>query len=262
MKMEALPARKNSFLLLALIFILLATLNSSANAWEKEAHRMILRNTLDILPEQLKQVLTPHLPMLLSGVVEPDLNRVDDHKLYLYAIRGKEPGPGGAHFALDRFARKAEAMIKAGEPINEIAFMLGQAAHFIQDVNVPLHTIWGETREQHVAYEGIAYFEKWPGDKYGYDGFYLVKKYKGFAFEAAKRSHRYFDSALRNPPPSEVIEKTWNDSVNDTANLWQSIFYRALGPQKSLELYGIPLPKGEKEKGWLGYLQNYKSASS
>jgi hypothetical protein len=52
-----------------------------------------------------------------------------------------------------------------------------------------------------------------------------------------------------------VIEKTWNDVVNDTANVWQSIFYRALGPQKSLELYGIPLPKGEKEKGWLGYLR-------
>lgn len=95
MKMEALPVRKNSFLLLALIYILLAALNSSANAWEKEAHRMILRNTLDILPEQLKQVLTPHLPMLLAGVVEPDMNRVDDHKIYLYTIRGKEPGPGG-----------------------------------------------------------------------------------------------------------------------------------------------------------------------
>jgi hypothetical protein len=48
----------------------------------------------------------------------------------------------------------------------------------------------------------------------------------------------------------EVIEKTWDDAVNDTANLWLSIFYRALGLAKALELYGIPAPKGELGKGW------------
>ena len=45
-----------------------------------------------------------------------------------------------------------------------------------------------------------------------------------------------------------MIEKTWNDAVNDTANLWLSIFYRALGAGKALELYGIPVPAGEAGK--------------
>lgn len=75
-----------------------------------------------------------------------------------------------------------------------------------------------------------------------------MKNYKCFAYEAAKRSHPYYDKALKNPPPREVIEKTWNDAVNDTANLWLSIFYRALGPEKALELYGIPAPAGEAGK--------------
>jgi hypothetical protein len=47
-----------------------------------------------------------------------------------------------------------------------------------------------------------------------------------------------------------VIEKTWDDAVNDTAKLWLSIFYRALRPEKCLQLYGIPAPKEEVGKGW------------
>ena len=62
--------------------------------------------------------------------------------------------------------------------------------------------------------------------------------------------HKYYAQALLNPPPREVIEETWDDAVNDTANLWLSIFTRALGPEKSLRLYGIPAPKGEVGKGW------------
>ncbi len=55
--------------------------------------------------------------------------------------------------------------------------------------------------------------------------------------------------ALQNPPPSHVIETTWRDAINDTVDVWQSIIYRALGPQKSLELYGIPAPKSQKGTG-------------
>lgn len=219
------------------------------NAWEIMAHRTISQHALGVLPEPVKRILETKVGMLYYGVVEPDYNRVDDHKLPLSAIRGTMR-LGGASFALDRFARKAEAMIKAEEPVGEIAFVLGQAAHFIQDLNVPLHTIWGETREEHETYERQAYFLRWPGDRYGYRGFYLVKNYKCFAYETARRSHPYVSQALAPVPPSRVIEETWDSAVNDTATLWLSIFYRALGPEKSLERYGIPAPNGEKGKGW------------
>ena len=102
--------------------------------------------------------------------------------------------------------------------------------------------------EQHRAYEGVAFFPSWLCDRYGYRGFRLVKDYRCFAYVAAERSHKYYTQALQTPPPREVTEKTWDDAVNDTASLWMSIFCRALGPEKSLRLYGIPAPKEEVGK--------------
>ena len=245
--------RAKLFFSLGCLFTVLWVSVHLAMAWWPEPHKAIGRNALDALPEGLKKVLEANpenLAALLYGMVEPDYNRVEDHRIYLKVIRGTAQGSGGVHTALKKYAQRAEEMIRAGEPMDKIAFVLGQAAHFIQDANVPLHTIYGDTKEQHRGYEETAYVWDWPGERSGYKGFYLVKNYKCFAYEAAKRSHPYYDQALQNPPPREVIEKTWDDAVNDTANLWISIFYRALGPEKALELYGIPGPRGEVGKGW------------
>ncbi len=224
----------------------------SAYAWWPESHKAIGRNALEVLPEGLRKALEGDpevMSVLLWGLVEPDYNRVEDHRIYLKVIRGKKEGPGGVHTSLEKYAQRAEEMIRAGEPLLKTAFVLGQAAHFIMDANLPLHTIYGDTREQHRAYEEAAYIWDWPGAGYGYKGFHLVKNYRCLAFEAATRSHQFYRQALRPPPPREVIEKTWDDAVNDTADLWLSIFYRALGPEKSLQIYGIPAPKGEVGKG-------------
>lgn len=83
---------------------------------------MITRHALDVLPAPLKQILESEVASLQFGVVKPDYNRVDDHKLHLSAIRGTMSGPGGASFALERLACKAEAAIKAEEPVKEIGF--------------------------------------------------------------------------------------------------------------------------------------------
>jgi hypothetical protein len=253
------PRQKNFRIRLRTLFSLgvmatvLGASTNLANAWWPESHKAMGRNALEVLPERLKKVFESdpeNLSALLWGMVEPDYNRIVDHRIYLKVIRGTPRGPGEVHTALEKYAKQAEERVRAGEPMNLIAFVLGQAAHFIQDANLPLHTIYGDTREQHRAYEEAAYVWDWPGDRYGYKGFYLVKNYKCFAYETAKRSHPYYDKALKNPPPREVIETTWNDAVNDTANLWLSIFYRALGAAKALELYGIPAPRGEVGKGW------------
>jgi len=242
--------RPASFLVGALLMLGPILISISANAWWKDAHWRISENTLEVIPTPLKEALSQHYSALLSGSVEPDYNRVDDHKIYLNSVSGwGSPGMSGAHFALERFALQAESMLRAGKPMDEIAFVLGQAAHFIEDLNVPLHTVWGETQDQHYAYESVAHFN-WQAEKHYYPGFYLIKNYRCYAFEIAKRSNRYAGLSLLNPPPPSVIEITWLDAINDLANLWQSIFYRALGPEKAKDLYGIPTPKGEKGDGW------------
>ncbi len=194
-------------LMIGIIFFTSFLLNDPACAWFSEPHKAITRNAVSVLPEPLRDALNKNMDMLLYGSVEPDQNRAHDHKLYISGLNGPPPGSGSAASALEKFAKKAEGMIKRKEPMEKIAFVLGQAAHFIQDVNEPLHTISGETIVQHLAYERVAFYAYWPEGQYGYAGFYLAKKYKCFAWEAAKRSNQYFEQSLNDFPPQEVIEK-------------------------------------------------------
>jgi hypothetical protein len=242
--------KRLSFIFYFLILLPGGIATGHADAWWDKPHQALARNAILILPEPMKLTLVQHLDVFDRGVIDPDYNRVDNHKMYQYSFGGKVGGISGVHHALQKFAMRAEEMNQAGKPMGEVAFVLGQAAHFIQDLNVPLHTIEGETSDQHETYEGAAYVEGWKVDQHYYPGFYLIKNYKCFAYETATRSHKYFGLAFQNPPPRQVIEITWTDAINDVANLWQSIFYRALGPEKARELYGIPAPKGEKGKGW------------
>ncbi len=185
-KQNSFQIRLKPLFSLGCIFMVLWASASLALAWWPEPHKAIGRNALEVLPEGLKKVFESdpeNLSALLWGMVEPDYNRIEDHRIYLKVIRGTPTGPGEVHDTLEKYAQRAEEMIRAGEPMNLIAFVLGQAAHFIQDANVPLHTIYGDTKAQHRAYEEAAYVWDWPGDRYGYKGFYLVKNYKCFAYD-------------------------------------------------------------------------------
>jgi hypothetical protein len=228
---------------LAIVLTLsLNALGRPTDAWELGVHQLIAGDAVRTLPEPLRSKLQGEIASAwASGVEEPR----KDYRLYLGALRGMPPDGGGADVVLQHLARKVEAMITSDEPLRDIAHALGQVARVIQDLNVPLHTVWGETLEQHWAYENQAYFHDWPGPGQGYRGFRLVESYKCFAFETARRSHASVSFALWAKVPRRVIEETWDHSVNDTANLWLSVFYRALGPEKSRELSGIPGPLGE-----------------
>jgi len=41
-----------------------------------------------------------------------------------------------------------------------------------------------------------------------------------------------------------VTELAWDQAVNDTANLWQSILWNTFGPVRAAQMYGIPAPVG------------------
>src|SRR5437899_1004192 len=101
-----------------------------------------------------------------------------------------------------------------------MTFALGQATHFVQNLNQPLHAAWGETRAQHNEIEAQMLYRSWQKD-HTYRGFMLVKDYACFAHEIAQNS-------------------SWDQAVNGTASFWQSIFWHALGPGRAWQLYGIP----------------------
>ena len=39
-----------------------------------------------------------------------------------------------------------------------------------------------------------------------------------------------------------LLELAWDQAVNDTANLWQSILWNTFGPVRAARMYGILAP--------------------
>ena len=85
-------------------------------------------DALTVLPPPMREALTPHVSMLLAGVVEPDFNRVVSHKIQIISLRGTPLAPrSGAAGAFKRFATNAEEMLRLGRGLDEMSFALGQA---------------------------------------------------------------------------------------------------------------------------------------
>jgi len=191
----------------------------------------------------MRDAFTPHVSVLLAGAEEPDFNRVVSHKIPLISLRGTPPPPqSGAAGELKRLATNAQEMLRRGRDPGEVLFVVGQATHFVQDLNQPLHAGRGETRAEHNEIEAKMLYRSWQRD-HMYRGFMLVKNYSCFAYEIAARA-LFFDRDIKR-----VTEIAWDQAVNDTANLWQSIFWNALGPARAWQLHGIPAPAGEIGNG-------------
>jgi hypothetical protein len=73
----------------------------------------------------------------------------------------------------------------------------------------------------------------------------LVRNYSCFAYEIAQNSSQHARALFFDRDVRRVTETAWDQAVNDTANLCQSIFWHALGPARAWQLYGIPAPVKE-----------------
>jgi len=150
---------------------------------------------------------------------------------------------------LDEAPSDPEMTLRLGG-LDDVLFVLGQATHFVQDLNQPLHAAWGETRAEHNEIEAQMLYRTWQKD-HTYRGFMLVKNYSCFAHEIAQNSSQHARALFFDREIKRVTEIAWDQAVNDTANLWQSIFWHALGPERAGQLYGIPAPVGEIGNGSL-----------
>ncbi len=214
-------------------------------AWSLAGHRWIALDALTALPPPMREALTSHASALLAGLLEPDFNRVVSHKIPIISLRGASPPPRTeAADTFKRFANDAEEMIRLGRGLDDVAFVLGQATHFVQDLNQPLHGAWGETREEHREVEDQMLYRSWQKD-HTYRGFMLIKDYSCFAYSIAEKSSRHARTLFFDRQIDRVTEIAWDQAVNDTASFWQSVFWRALGPERVRLVYGIAAPVGE-----------------
>jgi hypothetical protein len=238
-KLANVSHRRIAVLLLAL-FVLVPS--SSLWAWTLEGHRLIALDALSALPPQMREALTPHLSPLLAGVEEPDFFRVVSHKIPLISLRGTPPPPrSGAPDALKQFATNAQEMLRLGRDLWDVLFVVGQATHFVQDLNQPLHAGWGETRAEHNEIEAKMLYRSWQKEHTN-RGFTLVRDYSCFAYQIAQTSSQHTRTLFFDRDIKRVTELAWDQAVNDTANLWQSILWNTFGPVRAAQMYGILAP--------------------
>jgi hypothetical protein len=179
-------------------------------------------------------------------VEEPDFFRVMSHKIPLISLRGTPPPPkSGAAGELKRLATNAQEMLRLGRDPGEVLFVVGQATHFVQDLNQPLHAGWGETRAEHNEIEARMLYRSWQKE-HTYSGFTLVRDYSCFAHEIAQNSSQHTRALFWDRDILRVTELAWDQAVNDTANLWQSILLNTFGPERAAQIYGIPAPVGSQ----------------
>jgi hypothetical protein len=253
--------------LLGFLVVIQLNWSSPSWAWTLDGHRSITLDALEVLPPPMREALAPHVSAILTGVVEPDVRRVVSHKIPIVALRATPPpAKSGAATELKRLATNAQEMLRLGRGLDygtydhemmlrlggldDVLFVLGQATHFVQDLNQPLHAAWGETRAEHNEIETQMLYRSWQKD-HTYRGFVLVKNYSCFAHEIAQHSSQHARALFFDREIRRITELAWDQAVNDTANLWQSIFWHALGPERAWQLYGIPAPVKEIGNGSL-----------
>jgi hypothetical protein len=226
--------------LLSILVLVQLSWSSPSWAWTLEGHRLIAMDALAVLPSPMRAALSPHTSVLLAGVVEPDFHRVVSHKIPIIALRGTPPpSRSGAANEFKQVATYAQEMVRLGRGLDEVAFVQGQATHFVQDLNQPLHAAWGETRAQHNEIEAQMLYRSWQKD-HAYRGFMLVKDYACFAHEIAQNSSQHARALFFDREIKRVTEIAWDQAVNDTASFWQSIFGTPWGRSGRRNCTGSP----------------------
>jgi len=132
-------------------------------------------------------------------------------------------------------------MLRLGRDLWDVLIVVGQATHFVQDLNQPLHAGWGETRAEHNEIEARMLYRSRQKD-HTYRGFTLVRDYSCFAHETAQNSSQHTRALFFDRDIKHVTELAWDQAVNDTGYLWQSISWNTFGPVRAAQMYGIPAP--------------------
>jgi len=141
-------------------------------------------------------------------------------------------------------------MIKNKEDWAKIMFMLGEATHYVEDLNTPFHCI-NVQKSIHEEFEKMAVEGQWQEGKY--KGFYYIKDYINFGFNICHFSERYvpFIEKWYSRKDPELLKKMmvplWANAVQDIADFWLTIFRNGFGEEKYKE-FGLPEPVGTREE--------------
>ncbi len=231
------PEKKSTIFKPALTIILfcLCLYPTGAIAWWGIVHSGMANDTINFFPEHMRTDLFE----VRLWINEPDQNRVISHV-----------NIGECAWKIKKLAHNTIKMLRENEPKDRTFAVLGQATHYIQDLNCPHHGIGYYDEGMHESFEKKVKTGFWEDSDF--DGFQYIVDYKYFSYNAARFSKRYirYCNRLKYNPDyfdqyKKLIDPLWDHSVNDSIDYWLTILWDGLGEEKYKEL-GLPPKVGTR----------------
>jgi len=240
------------FITFLIIFIFLS--NSSFACWSNKYYEIISLKALILMPKPFYNVFKNYKKELLSGSIESvsPLNSID-HYLSINSEYGK------ADFRIRQLADKIVYDINHHVPFSIISREFGNIAHYISDLNNPLHTEPASLENKSLQKELDKFFyknvEKIPFVFYGYTSKFLEEEnIKDFSLSIANRSNKLLkvikNSLINNGEIKDSdnfdeksflfgsIAVSYQHSISDTVQIWLYIWKNAHGDISNLPLKG------------------------
>jgi len=120
---------------IVLLVAILAALGVPAHAWTPPARDRMLREAVRMMPESLRSLMTVHERHLLRGMQSP--GTPEDRPEHWQHPDGDY---GNAAARAERDALRLVAAVDSHESFGEVIRRFGALAHWVADVNDPLHT--------------------------------------------------------------------------------------------------------------------------
>ncbi|HOT27462.1 MAG TPA: helix-hairpin-helix domain-containing protein [Candidatus Ozemobacteraceae bacterium] len=145
-------ARTAAFLLVLIPFV---TCGSPAGAWSYHTHRKIVSDALSFLPTAFQERFRPFKDLMMKGATDPD-TFIKDFMNHVYHVNSRMGHDSAAR--IGALFNQAVQQLKERGPGPEAAYTMGLIAHYVADLNQPLHTAGSEADVAESDYH--ARFEK------------------------------------------------------------------------------------------------------
>lgn len=235
-------------------------------AWTQRSQESIALDSARLAPPDLYRQLRRNRAAYLQGVRQPfEQYQAEFHQEHA-------DGGGRLNEALDQAVENAIASIRLMRPFNEISYRLGLVAHYVSDLNNPLHSSQEDSAERRYYADYLRYVEsaqpRFSVVFYGFDReLDTAQELQGLFGVSLRRSRHFYDfvgreyrrvgfaSGIRSFDDRStafgIASLSHSHAVSDVAQVFRYIWLQAGGtdnrrifPIKGRDI--VPIPRAKR----------------
>jgi hypothetical protein len=229
------------------LFVLAVCFCAPAFSWSPRAQREIAVRAVALMPPGLREILKININSLAEGAVAPfGFNDPENH----FQHANGEYGTAAAK--AEQEAEKLTRLIESGADLDAVASQFGIVAHYVADVNQPLHTSDADPKEAlyYAEFNKLidGRLKEFPVVFYGYTlPLQKTLSIQEFLLRSAERANRFYfligDAFLRKGGkvrpassfdmrsiPFGIASISYSHAISDVANVWLLAWKRAGKP--------------------------------